>query len=452
MKKRTQIILAVLAILGGGFYYGLSESAGQTTYLTALIEKGKVTDTVTATGEVNAVVTVQVGSQLSGRIDELYVDFNDVVRQGQKLIRLDQKSFKAKVAEASATLTMAKTRVHVQQAAVGRAKVDIANASAKLAVLDARIENASAGLRTAAAGLKRKSGLRKKGATSIQALDEAQGRHDSAAAAVREAKAIRAAHVQVIAAEKVGLLKAEAELAHARAEVPQKQAILDIAEVELERTVILAPIDGVVIKRDVDKGQTVAASLEAPTLFTIAQDLRQMEVHARIDEADIGRITIGQRAVFSVDAFPSRKFTGKVAQIRKAPEVVNNVVTYTVLIRTGNPDLLLLPGMTATIRIVTAETDLVLKVPSAALHFQPTNTRVLIRDAEAKVAGGEGLAATVWMLDGADRPTPVDIRVGLKDIGGAEFLSGSLSEGDAVVVGDSASTSGRRFFGLRLGF
>jgi HlyD family secretion protein len=356
------------------------------------------------------VVTVQVGSQLSGRIDELYVDFNDTVQQGQKLIRLDQKSFKAKVAEASATLTMAKTRVHVQQAVVGRAKAE---------------------LRTAATGLKRKSDLRKKGTTSIQVLDEAQGRHDSAAAAMR---------------------KAEAELAHARAEVPQKQAILDITEVELERTVILAPIDGVVIKRDVDKGQTVAASLEAPTLFTIAQDLRQMEVHARIDEADIGRITIGQRAVFSVDAFPSRKFTGEVTQIRKAPEVVNNVVTYTVLIRTGNPDLLLLPGMTATIRIVTAETDLVLKVPSAALHFQPTNTRVLIRDAEAKVAGGEGLAATVWMLDGADRPTPVDIRVGLKDIGGAEFLSGGLSEGDAVVVGESASTSGRGFFGLRLGF
>ncbi len=410
MKKRTQIILAVLAILGGGAYYGLSESAGQTTYLTARIEKGKVTDTVTATGAVNAVVTVQVGSQLSGRIDELYVDFNDTVQQGQKLIRLDQKSFKAKVAEASATLTMAKTRVHIQQAAVGRAKAE---------------------LRTADADLKRKSDLRKKGATSIRVLDEAQGRRDSAAAAMR---------------------KAEAELAHARAEVPQKQAILDITEVELERTVILAPIDGVVIKRDVDKGQTVAASLEAPTLFTIAQDLRQMEVHARIDEADIGRIAIGQRAVFSVDAFPSRKFTGEVTQIRKAPEVVNNVVTYTVLIRTGNPDLLLLPGMTATIRIVTAETDLVLKVPSAALHFQPTNTRVLIRDAEAKVAGGEGLAATVWMLDGADRPTPVDIRVGLRDIGGAEFLSGGLSEGDAVVVGESASTSGRRLFGLRLGF
>jgi HlyD family secretion protein len=233
------------------------------------------------------------------------------------------------------------------------------------------------------------------------------------------------------------------------------RAALRQAEIDLERSVIRAPIDGVVIGRDVDRGQTVAASLEAPTLFTIAQDLRQMEVHARIDEADIGRIRSGQSAHFTVDAFPNRSFTGSVVQIRKAAQVVQNVVTYTVVILTENPDLLLLPGMTALVRITVSASGETATIPSAALRYEPSDetVRTSARQAPAVEAGdtATGIAAIVWMLpNDDDRPRPIRVRIGMDDGSAAQLLHGDLESGDALVVGESLPESEGLFSRLRL--
>jgi HlyD family secretion protein len=226
---------------------------------------------------------------------------------------------------------------------------------------------------------------------------------------------------------------------------------LDEAQVELARTTIRAPIDGVVIGRDVDLGQTVAASLEAPTLFTIAQDLRRMEVHASIDEADIGRVRRDQHVTFTVDAYPQRSFEGSVVQIRKAPQVIQNVVVYTVVISAENPDLLLLPGMTATVTVQVSQVADTLRVPNAALRFEPPEGA---RVGEPRVQPGElsdGLPGFVWVLDGG-MPVQVPIRVGAAERTASQVIAGTLSEADQVIVGYSIPDRGSNRFGLRLGF
>jgi HlyD family secretion protein len=247
---------------------------------------------------------------------------------------------------------------------------------------------------------------------------------------------------------------AQAELLNAVATVPQMEAALNFVEAELHRTVIRAPIDGIVIKRDVDSGQTVAASLEAPTLFTIAQDLREMKVHAKIDEADVGRIKVGQRSTFTVDAFPGRTFNGTVTQIRRAPEVIENVVTYTVVIETSNPDLLLLPGMTAIVNIVVRESGDGLTVPNAALGFAPQDRprQVVNLDLDEPPNRAAGANASVWTLDRTGAPTPVPIHTGMSDGTVTEIVSGDLRAGQKVIVGQASANQDEALFGLRLGF
>jgi HlyD family secretion protein len=291
--------------------------------------------------------------------------------------------------------------------------------------------------------------LRRKGAIASSALEDAQTARDSAAVDLRAAEAEQAVHEQDIAIAAADLAQAEATRANAEGVVLQKQAVLEQAKVRLERTVIRSPIDGVVIGRNIDRGQTVAASLEAPTLFTIAQDLRRMEVHAKIDEADIGRIRLGQKAVFTVDSYPRRLFRGTVTQIRKSPQATKNVVVYTVLISTENPDLALLPGMTAVARIVVAEASGVLRVPNAALRFQPPAGAAQRAGADGEA--GNGLPATVWTKGEDDVLTPVGIGAGASDATATELVSGPLHEGEMLVVGQRRSAGGRSFLGLRLG-
>lgn len=419
-------------------------------YLTAAMERGKVMKTVTATGAVKAVVTVAVGSQLSGQIAKLFVDFNDDVHQGQPIAELDQSVYLAKVREAQAALEAAKTTVAIQEAAVQQTQSKLATAQAGTDVLAAKTARADAVLQAAQRELQRAETLRGKGVASESQLDQAQTARDAATADQREAEAQEAVHAQEIKTAAADLTKAEAELANAGAIATQKSAELAQAQVELERTVIRSPIDGIVIGRKVDRGQTVAASLKAPTLFTIAEDLRQMEVHARIDEADIGRIRRGQRATFSVDAFPRRHFTARVIQIRRAPEVEKNVVTYTVVLAAPNPERLLLPGMTALVDIVVQETSDVLHVPNAALRFHPAGP-------EREAAGGdlagesEGSRATLWLLGEDGKPKPVQVRLGLTNATETAILSGPLHAGEKVIVG-AAPDQGGGPFGVRLGF
>jgi HlyD family secretion protein len=239
---------------------------------------------------------------------------------------------------------------------------------------------------------------------------------------------------------------AQANVENAEAVVRQKQAALEQAEVDLQRTVLRAPIDGFILKREVNPGQTVAVSFEAKTLFKIANDMREMEVDGRVDEADIGRVSVGQLVVFSVDAFPDHEFSGRVTQIRRSPEAVQNVVTYTVVVSAENPDLLLLPGMTATMRIEVSDSGVVLKVPLQALRFHPR-----ARSATIAQPASTGDRGTVWVLGPARKPEPVSITLGTSDAGGAEVVAGALAEGQQVIVGVAAPLAGSGF-GLRLGF
>jgi HlyD family secretion protein len=264
---------------------------------------------------------------------------------------------------------------------------------------------------------------------SASDLEAKKSTSDTASASLREAEAEIAAHQTEVGRSEAALRVAEAEFANAQAAVKQHEALVEQAAFELARTTIRAPIDGVVIERNVDRGQTVAASLESPTLFTLAQDLRRMAVHARVDEAGIGAVRTGQNAAFEVDAFQGRSFAGKIMQIRQAPEVMQNVVTYTVLIEVNNSDRTLLPGMTATVRITVAELLAALAVPNAALRFRADRA--------------PGTAPAVWVIRGEGEPTPIQVKTGQVDERWTQILEGGpIREGDQVVVDDAGPTEG----------
>lgn len=321
------VVLLAVAAAAAAYYWTSREAKQAPAYRFAKVERGPLTATVAASGTLNPVTSVQVGTQVSGQIRELFVDFNSPVKAGQLIARIDPETFQYRVRQNEADLEAAR-------AAVARAQVSLANAQRDLA---------------------RTRELVQREFVSPADLDRAQAQFDLARAEVNNAQAV----------------------------VAQRAAQLAAARVDLGRTEIRAPVDGVVIKRSVDVGQTVAASLQAPELFIIARDLRDMQVETSIDEADVGRIRVGQRATFTVDAFPGRTFSGEVRQVRKSAQTVQNVVTYTVLVSAANADGQLMPGMTANVRIVTDTRDSALKVANAALRFRPPGEN----------AAGEGKAA-----------------------------------------------------------
>jgi HlyD family secretion protein len=314
-RKLWAALLLLALIVGGGWWWSSREAGNAPTYRFGKVERGPITAMISSTGTLNPVTSVQVGTQVSGQIKELFVDFNSPVKQGELIARIDPETFQYRVRQAEADLEAARS-------AVGRAQV-----SRIIAERD----------------LKRTQELVARNFVSPAELDRAQSTYDLAAAEVQTAQAV----------------------------VQQRNAQLSTSRVDLSRTEIRAPVDGVVIKRSVDVGQTVAASLQAPELFVIAKDLRDMQVDTSIDEADVGRVQIGQRATFTVDAFPGRQFNGQVKSVRKAAQNVQNVVTYIAIVSANNERGELLPGMTANVRIVTDTRDSVVKVPNAALRFRP---------------------------------------------------------------------------------
>ncbi|WP_135506337.1 efflux RND transporter periplasmic adaptor subunit [Roseovarius aestuariivivens] len=411
------------------------------TYMTDTVIEGPLRDEISATGAVNAVVTVEVGSQLSGRIAKLLVDFNDIVSRDQPVAQLDAQTYEARLAEAKAALDMARATVAIKQAELDRAKAERDDAASYLTVLRARLDGAQARFDAAKADWDRKVSLDQQNLMTAEAFSAAELNFKLETAALQEAQAVLDAHSLKVQVAEANVARQEADLLNSRANIPQRKALLDLATVEFDRTVIRSPIDGVVIRRNVSEGQTVAASLEAPTLFTIAKDLTQMEIHARIDETDIGMIQSGLRAEITVDAYPDRRFEGLVKQIRKAPEVIQNVVTYTVIITTKNPDLLLLPGMTANVRIVVMETEPLVKVPRAALSFVP--------DAADTPDGGPN----VWVLDDSGAPRPVSVTAtGAQDRTHVAVSPGELKIGQAVIINEISQQAAREVFGIRLGF
>jgi HlyD family secretion protein len=356
-------VLVALAVYGLWSAYGGRSDAPE--YRLAKVERGNLTATVSASGTLSAVTTVQVGSQISGQIKETLADFNSPVKKGQLLARIDPESFELKVQQAEADLEAARTALLQREgdAAAQRSQ----QVRARITHDDAKRD------------LERKESLVQKGFIASAERDKAVFVEQGAREAVRTAEA--------------QVASAEAQVANSRAVIKQREAALASARNDLSKTSITAPVDGVVISRQVEPGQTVAASLNTPTLFTIAQDLSQMQVDVAIDESDIGRIRPGQRVTFTVDAFPARTFEGVVEQIRKAAQTVQNVVTYTVVVATKNPSLILLPGMTANARIVTDTRNDVLKVPNAALRWRPVGVAAAKDEAPAQApANGGGRA------------------------------------------------------------
>lgn len=413
MKARWQslFVLFALALAGGFVLWQVAFKPTPPSWKLAKLERGPLTAAVVATGTLNPVASVQVSSQISGQIREIFVDFNSPVKTGDLLARIAPETYEHRVRQAEADLEAARALVAVQQAELYRAKVNLAEAERDL---------------------RRKEALVAKNYLSPAELDKAK-------------TTLEAARAQ--------LAVIEAQSRNSAALVAQREAQLGQAKVDLSRTEIRSPVDGIVVKRSVEPGQTVAASLSAPELFVIAKSLADMQVEAAIDEADIGRIRVGQEAQFTVDAFPGRRFKGQVVQVRKAAQVVANVVSYTVVISAANPDLILLPGMTANVRIVVEHKEDVLKAPNAALRFTPPGSEGAEAESAGKGAPGRGPGkgqspsgqGRLWRLDAAGKPTPVMVKTGITDGRHTELLEAEgLAAGDEVIIGIAKSAGEKK--------
>jgi HlyD family secretion protein len=427
------LLTRATTVLGFG-----SASVEAPGYRFAEIARGDVLSAVVATGTLQPVATVLVGTQVSGQVMDVPADFNSEVSRGEVIALIDPVSFEIAVDEAAADLDVAEAAVLTAQAELLRARAEFDTAGATVDSARAETNRILVQVRDFEKDSERKTTLAARGNFAVAELGKVAAELDMARAQHKSLLAQEKAREASMRASAAAVKAAESRIGNAKAVVRQKQAALRHARTELERTVIRAPVDGVVIFRDIDAGQTVAASLQAPTLFTIAQDLRQMQVEASIDESEIGRIAPGQEVHFTVDAHPDQRFTGAVTQIRLAPKTSQNVVTYTVIVSAKNPDLLLLPGMTATARFLVAERRDVLTVPTAALR---------VRIPGAPDTRGQ---SRLWVEEnGTLRHIPAE--VGLTDGTTAEVSGRGLEEGQRVVVGIDAvkrtRSAGKRLIG-----
>ena len=424
-KSRWLIVAGGVVAIAGVIYFGLNRNA-QVQHFTAKVERGEINDVVEATGTINAVITVQVGSQVSGTIAKLNADFNSRVHKGDIVALIDPALFKGALLQAAA---------------------DLENAKANLVAAQANLEKTKAALVQTKADYDRTAGLFKSGIMSQQQLDLAKANYDSANAAVSGAAA---------------------SVTQAEAQENQKKAAVEVAQTNLDYTVIRSPIDGTVVARNVDVGQTVAASLQAPTIFTIAQDLSKMWVYAKTDESDVGNIKVGKPVTFKVDAFPKDTFHGVVSQVRMNATTVQSVVTYDTIIEFANPELKLFPGMTAYVTIPVATVQNALKLPNTALRYKPpmsaeeilavykqygidgserqaagTSSGVVQASETAKPEGQNQArapksdTAVVWKLGPDNVLVPVKVSLGITDHAFTEVLAvikGELKENDTVVI------------------
>ncbi|MDD5224905.1 MAG: efflux RND transporter periplasmic adaptor subunit [bacterium] len=403
INKKVVWIAGIAALLIGAVVLFLALKGGKKSdfhFETAAVDRGPIIAKVTASGTLSALVDVLVGSQVSGTLKEILVDFNSSVKKGELLARIDPQLFQAALDQVKANFTAAQGDL----------------TSSKVKALDAERQ------------LKRAQDLAGKNLIAQADLDTAQANADMARAGVDSAKG----------------------------KLEQARAALHQAEVNLAYTNIYSPINGVVISRNVDVGQTVAASLQAPTLFEIAEDLRKMQVNTSVGEADIGKLQPGMKAIFTVDAYPVEKFSGAIRQIRNAPQTVQNVVTYVAVIDVENPALKLKPGMTANVTFIVAQKDGILRVPNAALRFHPPSELIAggkngngvksqpgsgAKNGEKAVAGDVPRDhRTVW-VDNGGTPRPIPIKTGITDGSLTEIVEGELKEGDKLITDATSSTS-----------
>ncbi len=449
MKKRviSLVIFAVLILAGLGYAF-FNDREPTVAYRTVPVRRGSLSAYVTANGTVNPVINVLVGSQVSGTIQHLYADYNSEVKKGQVIAQIDPALFETQVAQSKAKLDNAR-------AASLTAQADVATAQSNVASSKANTLKAGVTAQDAQRTLNRNLELFRRNLIAASDRDTAQTNYDSAVAQLEAAQAQEQA-------SRAQLQSSRAKLEAAQAAVKQSAAELQTAQVNLGHTRITAPVNGIVISRNVDVGQTVAASLQAPTLFTIAQDLTEMQVDTNVSEADIGRVAVGQTATFTVDAFPQVNFQGRVAEIRNAPITIQNVVTYDVVIAVRNSDLKLRPGMTANASILVAQKDNALLIPNSALRYRPElpkGTRPASPAAapsNSNLPPGAAQASKIWVLDRAGKPTAVEVVTGISDGVNTEVL-GTLKEGQEVIIEAAAkaqaksasSSSGPSMRGLR---
>jgi HlyD family secretion protein len=400
--QRGRVIIGILAVglAVGGYVFFNGERKAPVRYRTAAVERGSVISIVSATGTINPVVSVQVGSQVSGMIKSLHADFNSRVKAGDIVAVIDPEPFKARRDQAASNLEMARANV-------ARAKTDWAQ--------------------------------RKRELDRVRSLiDQNYVSQNDVDVAVTNAQG------------------AEAQVHVAEAQVRQAEAALNSADLELKYTTIRSPVDGIVVARNIEVGQTVAASFATPNLFLIALDLTKMQVDTNVSESDIGGMTEGKDAIFTVDAYPGVKFSGAIRQVRLAPINVQNVITYNVVVAVDNQDLRLKPGMTANVAIVVAQKDQVLKVPNAALRFTPPKSG----ETEGKSFGGHPSSVgadmagirKVWKQDESGELVSVPIQTGISDGLATEIVGGPLTENDAVIVGQDVPRGTRAGSDLPPGF
>jgi HlyD family secretion protein len=500
MKKLKWLLGLTLLIaalgLAGFTYYTRSKKAD---YLTAKVQRGDLESAISATGSLAAVVSVAVGSQVSGNIANLYADYNSPVKKGQLVAQIDPAPFQTKVDQAKANLDSAKAQVTSAEVGVKKADLDIANAQLNITNQQAALVRADSQVKDAKRKLDLQARMFKDGVATQDARDSAQAVYDQAIASYDSAKATLNSAQASLESTKAAKQVAETQKVTAAAQVATADANLQNAQLDLDHTRITSPVDGVVIARNMDVGQTVQASYSAPQLFSIAQDLSKMHVETNIDESDISRVQVDQDASFTVDAYPGQTFHGTVMQIRHSPTNVQNVITYTVVIDVDNPDMKLFPGMTANTRLVTDHLTGAIKIPSAALRFRPPDD---LMPADAKNTdkktdtgkggdgkfdpsqfkgrggggggfgggggggfarrggdgggggqgrGGPGGAAggarpqfqTVYTLDDKGMLKAVRIRTGISDGNFVAMLGGDLKEGDVLVTGIEGMRSGQ---------
>jgi HlyD family secretion protein len=457
MPRMLTTVLAIAATTAGAFAF-LPQWIGapaETPYHLAKAEKGEIVATVSATGTINPTTTVFVGSQLSGQVVELLADHNSTVKAGEVVARLNSDQIRARLDAACADLEQARATKLMQAAQIERVRADVEKARAAEAETEAQVARNEALLVDAERTYQRQSELRVRGSNSEAAHDSARTTRDAQRASLQSAKAqLNSAKAQ-LAGLAADLRVAEAKLAAATAQTDQREAAMRQIEVDLRNTEIRSPVSGVVVRREVELGQTVAAALQSPTLFLVAEDLRQMEISANIDEADVSRIKPGQRATFTVSAFPGRAFEGTVKQLRLGAQTIQNVVIYSAIVSIENPHLDLLPGMTATLRIETDRRDGVVRVPSAALRWRPptmseVSATQVSQEPQADpprepndVPPGHYRATQlgrVFVVGPDGKPHGITVRIGATE-GSATEVEAGLEPGREVIVGGGPRAS-----------
>lgn len=430
--------LAAVLLAAGGWYWR-TYSQGKVSFETMPLERGSIQASVTATGTLNPVVNVQVGSQVSGNIKALYADFNTKVKQNQLVALIDPAIFQAQVDQAFAATATAQAAVVTARAQVEKSKAELAGAIATRDNLQSSLAKDRVNALNAKAQFERSDALFKQGIVAQQDHDTAKANFDAYEAQLTADQSQIAAAEQNIRSAQAQIDVVSTQLNGAEAQERQSRAALAQAKINLAHTRIIAPVSGTVIARHFDVGQTVAASFQAPDIFDIAQDLTKMQVDTNVDESDVGNLQPGQSASFTVDAYPGTIFHGLVADVRKAPISQQNVVTYDVVISVANPDIKLFPGMTANVTILTLRQDDTLKVPNAALRFHPSADLVKQAKLPPTKPGGQ----QIYILSGS-KIAGFPVKLGISDGRYTAITGGGLKAGDAVVVraiSPAASTS-----------